>query len=208
MSTIFLFTLLSCNQDNNITPLEPEPVCEMFFKDTSFFETIGTKDYQIYRICAPINFLNEVYLFEDIGYMSEKRQYLFLQDTVNKCLVLDLYEKRDWLSGDRIHFYEDYKSKQKGIPDQVLVLGKYYSINSCGTEWTIKFRSSPNPREGAYFDVIGGPEIETENALDQNGFKTITIKKTKDSPIKKGQVVRGTFFMADGSIKIEALGLP
>lgn len=205
---ILISFFFSCSDGRLVEPMEPEPVCEIFFKDSMFFETINSKEYQVYRICSPINFLHEVFLFEDIGYMSEKRQYLFLQDTVNKCLVLDLYSKIDWLSGDQVRFYKDYKSKQKGIPEQILVLGKYYSINSCDAEWTIKFRSSPNPREGAYFDVIGGLEIETEDALEQNGFKTITIKKTKDSPIKKGQVVRGTFFMADGSIKIEALGLP
>ena len=141
---------IACNEDN-IVPLEPMPVCEIYFSDTSFYQTIGIKETQVYRICAPDSFIHEVFVYEDIGYMAEKRKYLFLKDAMKDCLVLDLYEKQDWISGDQVRFYKDYKSKQKGIPEQILVLGKYYSINSCDAEWTIKFRSSPNPREGAYF---------------------------------------------------------
>lgn len=201
----FLITisfLISCNEDN-IVPLEPEPVCQIFFSDTSFYQKIGTKETQVYRICAPDSFIHEVFVYEDIGYMAEKRKYLFLKDTMKDCLVLDLYEKQDWISGDQVRFYKDYKSKEAGKPEQVLTLGKYYSINFCGSEWTIKFKSESDPRQRFYFDVKDVARLE--EGIEEGGFKTITLKKTKDGPFKSGQSVRCVF---DINLPPEILVLP
>ncbi len=179
---------MSCNEDN-IVPLEPMPVCEMYFSDTSFNQTIGTKEVKVYRICSPDSFIHEVFVYEDIGYMAPKRKYLYLKDTMKDCLLLDLYEREDWISSDQVWFFKDYKSREAGKPDQVLVLGKYFSINSCESEWTIKFKSEPDPRQRFYFDVEGVME-KLPSPVEENGFKTITIENTQDSPFKKGQSVR------------------
>lgn len=192
MFIISAFFFSSCSDGVRLAdPIEPELICQKFFKDTTFYDTIGGKSYLVYRICAMDDYRNEIFLFEDIGYMKPKREYLFKRDTVNKCVFIDLYENDDWVSSDQFWFFLDYKSRDTGKPDQILVLGEYFSINSCDAEWTIKFRSNSNPIQSWHFDVEGVSQNLPE-PIDGDGFKTITIKK-KDGIFKSGQLVRCWF---------------
>ena len=156
----------------------------------------------MYRICAPIDYRNELYVYEYIGYMAEKKKYVFKIDSINNCFVLDLYEHEDWIVTDQLRFYQDYKSRELGIPDQTLSLGRECSVNSCDTGWELKFPTGGNIY--SEFNILGGIALK-ENQYPREVFEDYSlIRIPKNGPVKAGQVLSAYFAKKGGGYEIES----